>query len=322
MGVDRLAGKVIDGARGLGLRVLVHLFALFCAGSGMFAAPPGLDADSAGAGIYLGIICLLARETEWSYRWLGPCFLGLGTTGLLLIVGFPSCEAIFWGGAQAWLQRLILKRGRMGLEWVAGLFLLAGITEFLPAATRQDLLLASFLTIAMFGAVALRRIDLARNPGEDDDDDAEDAPDAAPEADRGDAAPPDPWAEFREAIATLRKRQFLLVPEIRPVVLGIAASAEDIIRSMERDPRDREPGGKFLRRYLPAAVSLAEQHGRFSNENVSAPEVAEALEKAESTLRRLQDAFAKEYAMLLRNDVDDFSADLGVLDKLLKMDGK
>ena len=37
---------------------------------------------------------------------------------MLILFGMPFPYALFWGGLQSWVQRLLVKSFRMGTEWV------------------------------------------------------------------------------------------------------------------------------------------------------------------------------------------------------------
>lgn len=130
------------------------------------------------------------------------------------------------------------------------------------------------------------------------------------------------WPELFNSVEELRQKRFLLTEELKQVLLDLCDSARDILKSMESDPRDRERGERFLRRYLKETHKLVDNHARFMREKNLNSDLAETLEHSSQILTRLKDAFAQEYAALLRNDADDFSADIKVLDKLLKMEGK
>jgi uncharacterized protein (DUF1778 family) len=91
---------------------------------------------------------------------------------------------------------------------------------------------------------------------------------------------------------------------------------------MAADARDLEPGHRFLNRYFKAAHSVVDKHRSLSREEAVTRELAEALDKSREMLSRLGGVFARERERLLRNDVTDFSADLAVIDTLLKMDGR
>lgn len=127
---------------------------------------------------------------------------------------------------------------------------------------------------------------------------------------------------FRAAIRQLADKSRALPPGLQQHVNGIAAAADRIIQCMREDHNDVARGDRFLSRYLASAHTVIDEYTRLSARGGQYGQIAEALEKAEGPLARLEAAFTDEHAALLRNDTINFTAELNVLDKLLKMDGK
>ncbi|MDR3074347.1 MAG: 5-bromo-4-chloroindolyl phosphate hydrolysis family protein [Deltaproteobacteria bacterium] len=293
----------VAGVRGFGMRLFVHTAALLC----------GLTAGSSlltGLCVYVGLICLAARGISLRSDWLTPALSGLAQTAVLMPAGFPPEQALFWGGAQAWLQRLLLKRLRMGSEWLALLLLLPlgmRLVSALPTLAALAALAVSFAGIGLAGFAAGRFFAWRGN-----------APAQSPEG------PPEPprIAAHRASLAGINDKAARLPRSVRGLVESIARSAGNILDYMAANPRDLETGHRFLARYLNAAHAVVDKHLRLAREEVITPETAEALARSEETLARLEAAFAGEYARFLSNDATDFTADLAVLDTLLKMDGR
>lgn len=302
--IIELGGKALAGAKGFGLRVFVHVVALVC---GATVALMG-SSFLAGACVYAGVICIVARGVGVSPEWLIPASIGLVQTGALAALGFPLPHAIFWGGAQSWLQRLLGKRMNMGSEWVA-LFLLLPLGIYLLRDVRPITpFLCSFFGLLLVGRIVARIVRRKMTVAV--------AADAMPllESER--------LVAQRVSLEEFKAKLVQLPQSVRPVAEAIAVSAGNILDSMSRDSRDMEPGHRFLNRYLKAAHTVTDKHVQLARENVVTPEIIEALAKSEEMFSRLDGAFAQEHERLLRNDVSDFSANLQVLDTLLKMDGK
>ena len=127
--------------------------------------------------------------------------------------------------------------------------------------------------------------------------------------------------KLRASIAALESRRGAL-PEATGACLGeIASEARAIIETMESEPEAIKSGSRFLTRYLAAALNILEQ---FDKLRESAPDPA-ALERiaqqTHSLIVRLAEAFRDERRALSDRDLLSLSADLSVLDKLLKMEG-
>ena len=125
----------------------------------------------------------------------------------------------------------------------------------------------------------------------------------------------------RTSLAELEGKLPGLPAETQASVRAIMQSANNILGCMATDPRDVDHGARFLKRYLAATHGIVDTHLRFAHDKDISPDVASALARSNDMLARLKVAFAKEHALLLQNDVTDFSADLKTLDTLLKMDG-
>lgn len=302
------ADVALDRVKGFGLRIFVHALAIICAVAGTGGSAP-FSRVAAVLCMYVGLICLVARGTSLRPAWLLPALAGILQALLLLLGGFPPYQAVFWGGAQSWLQRLLRKKGDMGGEFAPLLLLLPLGIMLVNSFSFPAFLAASFGCIVLAGAAASslggRLFSFFRRR----------------HAEQGLAPAERTVAFFRASVKTLTEKCALLPADVQPTVRAIAAVSEEILRCMAKDPRDLEPGRRFLKRYLGAAHSVADTHLRLARERVITPEMAEALARSGEMLTRLERAFSQEHSRLLQNDVSDFSADLKVLDTLLKMDG-
>ena len=292
--------------KGLGKRIFVHAVALACA----VAAAVSTNSVSAGVCVYVGGVCLAARGMAPTPEWAIPTGAGLLQAVLLTLFGFPLPQAIFWGGVQTWGQRLVAKRFQLGGEWVMLLFILPTAIHLFDG-TPFLLLAGSFAGVAVIGvllakAVAGRKAALAH----------------AEELQK--QGPPEPAkiVAYRASLADFRQKVAYLPQSVRPVGESLVSGTEHILECMATDQRDLEPGHRFLNRYFKAAHSVVDKHIALAREKVITPDIADALAKSEEMLARLDGVFAKEHERLLQNDVTDFSADLAVIDTLLKMDGK
>lgn len=127
---------------------------------------------------------------------------------------------------------------------------------------------------------------------------------------------------FRAAIRQLADKRHALPPELQKHVDGITIAADKILQCMREDPNDVARGDRFLARYLKSAHTVIDEYTRLYAQGGRYCQVTETLEKTEGLLARMETAFTDEHAALLRNDTVNFTAELNVLDKLLKMDGK
>jgi hypothetical protein len=142
------AQKVGSGLKGFAKRFMVHAAGL------LFFAPTisalTTDAVDEGAAIllaYLAFICLLPRGPVNDRTWYVPAAAGLVQWALAGLLGMPLATAAFLGGLQAYALRAILKKLKMGSEWVTAFFLLAGVTALFTTTASTGLSWAAILSM-------------------------------------------------------------------------------------------------------------------------------------------------------------------------------
>lgn len=94
-----------------------------------------------------------------------------------------------------------------------------------------------------------------------------------------------------------------------------------ILDSMERDPRDFEPGDRFLNRYLKASETIINQFIELSQHSSNVPQINELKGQLAQSLKDLANAFEIQHMKLLENDSSDLTVEVKLVDKLLKMEG-
>lgn len=317
---------LVQHAKRFFLRVAYHCFC-FAGAIGLASAIYGLSAgDDSVIPMYFGFLCIFGRGSMATGLWA----VGLLQAAVMMAIGLPLFTAVLWGGAQSWLQRAALKRFSLaGGEWVAFTMLFLCLTSFFYVRLYPDPLCFNatlvFIILALLGLYAFPKY---LCPQRDDTSHGEKAKAAIPPAARPNAAPEprkdagDKESAHEGSIAAVRRKAALLPDNLRPVAMGIAASADNIVRCMTEDPRDREPGNHFLKRYLPAVLTVMDKYVSLVNEPIATAEIRETLYQSEAMLQRLAEAFSREHALLLENDVTDLAVQLKTLDTLLKMDGR
>lgn len=128
--------------------------------------------------------------------------------------------------------------------------------------------------------------------------------------------------EFHRQSLALAAKKDALPPDMQARINGIAAATEHILDCMRTDPQDVAPADKFLSRYLTAAHTVVDEYARLAGQGGMHESVAQALGRSAQLLERLEKAFTDEHGRLLQNDTVNFTAELNVLDKLLKMEGR
>ena len=128
--------------------------------------------------------------------------------------------------------------------------------------------------------------------------------------------------EFQQQSLALAAKKEALPPDMQARISGIAATTEHILDCMRTDPQDVAPADRFLSRYLAAAHTVVDEYARLAGQGSMHSGVTQALARSGQLLERLEKAFTDEHGRLLQNDTVNFTAELNVLDKLLKMEGR
>ena len=132
----------------------------------------------------------------------------------------------------------------------------------------------------------------------------------------------DAFADFRRSAEELLAKKSRLPENLQQRVNDLFLSTRSIIVCMEKDPGDVASGTRFLNRYLPAAHKAVDEYVSLAAQGAAHEKVRDVLAQCVHLLERLAGAFHEEHGNLLRNDAMRFTADLHVLDTLLKMDGR
>ncbi|MDR0563733.1 MAG: 5-bromo-4-chloroindolyl phosphate hydrolysis family protein [Azoarcus sp.] len=310
-----------------GVRALVHLFsliiAIFVVDSGNAPADANLFEMVAffvsfKFSVYIGLICLVPDKPENRADWVIPSGAGIALLAAFALLGVPIGHSFIWGGAATWLIRFLRRKAKFNWElavlpWLVISLFASHANEHVLGDMGLFLLLPVFLAISALGwAVTTFYIFFRTRIKERSLTPQEIAArDVISKIE-----------EFKSSAAALQNKVRQLPEQIRKPVNGIVEGTNKILSCMRDDPNDVTPGERFLSRYLKASHGLVDEYARLSSQGVLQPPVIETLAKSESMLHRLNQAFEAEHAHLLTNDTLDFNADLNVLDKLLKIDGR
>ncbi|EOC1347986.1 5-bromo-4-chloroindolyl phosphate hydrolysis family protein [Cronobacter turicensis] len=112
-----------------------------------------------------------------------------------------------------------------------------------------------------------------------------------------------------------------LAPELQTEIDGIINYTNLIMHCIENDPKDVEPGTKFLQRYLPAVREITTKSHRLVEQQTENSSATEINARSAAMLRTLHSAFSQQHARLLENDKTELAIEMSTLDKMLKTDG-
>lgn len=125
----------------------------------------------------------------------------------------------------------------------------------------------------------------------------------------------------KKVVLHLLQQGHKLPADMAANVIRICEYTKLILNSMETDPRDFTPGEKFLNRYLNGTKTIVDNCVALSVRTQSSPKMDEILAQSKATLEGLANAFVEQHHRLLENDAIDLATEVGVLERLLKMEG-
>lgn len=94
-----------------------------------------------------------------------------------------------------------------------------------------------------------------------------------------------------------------------------------IFESVQRDPSKLPQIRRFMNYYLPTTLKLLEQYSVMQHQSLSKGNVAEALRKIEGMMQTVVVAFSKQLDTLYQKDVMDITAEIQVLEQMMKSQG-
>jgi len=94
-----------------------------------------------------------------------------------------------------------------------------------------------------------------------------------------------------------------------------------IFESVQRDPSKLPQIRRFMNYYLPTTLKLLEQYSVLQHQNLAQGNVADALEKIEGMMQTIVLAFSKQLDTLYQKDVMDITAEIQVLEQMMKSQG-
>ena len=94
-----------------------------------------------------------------------------------------------------------------------------------------------------------------------------------------------------------------------------------IFESVQRDPSKLPQIRRFMSYYLPTTIKLLEQYSVLQHQSLSKGNVAEAMGKIEGMMQTIVVAFSKQLDTLYQKDVMDITAEIQVLEQMMKSQG-
>jgi hypothetical protein len=107
---------------------------------------------------------------------------------------------------------------------------------------------------------------------------------------------------------------------VRDKVGHLCTTGEKIVAELRAEPRRVELARGFLTYYLEAAHKIVTGYADLARRGVGSPEVRSTLERAAASLGSVQQAFDRELANLVQNEVIDLDSEIALLEKTVEME--
>jgi 5-bromo-4-chloroindolyl phosphate hydrolysis protein len=119
----------------------------------------------------------------------------------------------------------------------------------------------------------------------------------------------------------MKLRSQIKKPPVTAKILEIENMITKIITQVGKEPNKLNKAQQFLNYYLDSTINILKKYVELSAQNLGDPSIKASLAKVESMLQTIRDAFEKQLANLLSDDVLDLDTELKVLDQTIKSEG-
>lgn len=127
--------------------------------------------------------------------------------------------------------------------------------------------------------------------------------------------------EGKEQLEALRRlASEVKNPKVQGDVRKLTDTGDKILRWLEIHPESIPKSNRFVNYYLKTAVSLTQKYNEFDATGLETPEITAVHQKTADALSMLDTAFDAQYTKLLGGEVMDVSADISVLEDMIRMD--
>lgn len=109
--------------------------------------------------------------------------------------------------------------------------------------------------------------------------------------------------------------------EVQQYLKSINNTASKIISTVAKNKKKIKQTQKFWTYYLPITVGILEKYDEIENQRLSSKDAKEYFEKSKETLEEIDVSFKKILNNLYESDIENATADMKVLNTILKSDG-
>ncbi len=109
--------------------------------------------------------------------------------------------------------------------------------------------------------------------------------------------------------------------EIKKYIREINATTTKIINTVEKNKNKMKQSEKFFTYYLPATVGIITKYDEIENQKLSSSDAKKFFANALDSLKEIDSSFKKILNNLYERDIENATADIKVLNNLLKSEG-
>jgi len=122
----------------------------------------------------------------------------------------------------------------------------------------------------------------------------------------------------RQVDAILRTAGSMGKPAVRDEVVGLCATADQIIAELAAQPRKLDAARGFLTYYLDAAQRIVEGYVNLGQRGSTTAEINQTLDRAEASLKVVQQAFDRQLANVLEDRAMDLDSEIELLERTVR----
>lgn len=108
---------------------------------------------------------------------------------------------------------------------------------------------------------------------------------------------------------------------IQKCLKEISNTTNKIIDSVLKNPKKIKQSEKFFTYYLPITVGIVNKYDEIENQRLSSKDVETFFENASESLKEINSSFKKILDNMYESDIENATADMKVLNNILKSDG-
>jgi len=122
----------------------------------------------------------------------------------------------------------------------------------------------------------------------------------------------------RQVDVILRTAGSMGKPAVRDEVVGLCATADQIIAELAAQPRKLDAARGFLTYYLDAAQRIVEGYVNLGQRGSTTAEINQTLDRAEASLKVVQQAFDRQLANVLEDRAMDLDSEIELLERTVR----